>query len=104
PAASEDVGQRRYKERPDVAEADQRQQIPQGPLGNLETFLDLLEREGQQSSVVLIEESRRGRDQEHAPLPFCERGRSAKDAERDAFALFGERRASVACASTDSAR
>jgi len=39
----------------------------------------------------LIEESRRGRDQEHAPLPFCERGRSAKEAERDAFALFVER-------------
>src|SRR4029077_1205412 len=35
PAASEDVSQRRYKERPDVAEADQRQQIPQGLLGNL---------------------------------------------------------------------
>ena len=87
-ATSEDIGQRRYEKRADVAEADQRQQVAQRRLGNLKTFLDLLQREGQQRAIVLIEKSRGGRDEKDAPLTLGEWRRASEEAEWNAPALL----------------
>ncbi len=57
-AAAEDVGEGRHKQREQVAEPNYREHRAEMRFRDLESGLDLLERETQQRAVVLIEKSR----------------------------------------------
>src|SRR5215469_13378306 len=87
-AATEDIRERSYQQRKQVAEPDQRRHHAESTLGDPESLLNLLQRQAQQGAIVLIEETRGYGDRKHAPLAACEFRGPSEQAEVNTPALF----------------